>query len=134
MSASDLPSTPLFTFILHMHAKKLQWHPNQAPPRVMHTALGVLGVGALAVVCIFSSAAPGPSVLLHKLDGDLSQQLVADSKLLASLNGVSTNAPQRRETAAQHKERTTMMSKFGQVPASWCAPDSPECEDMDGYA
>ena len=103
--------------------------PVQARPRAEHSLLALLGLVAVAGGLLYacsSSAAPA-SVLLEERQpsakgsraGGLVKELAHDELLLASLDGSSAPAPRESESPQQRKQRTMMMSKFGEVPASW---------------
>lgn len=101
----------------------------QARPRAEHSFLALLGLVAVAAGLLYSgsgSATPA-SVLLEERRppakgsgaGGLVEELAHDELLLASLDGSSAPALRESESPQHRKQRTMMMSKFGEVPASW---------------
>jgi hypothetical protein len=100
----------------------------------MHAALALIGLAVIAGVCVLSTGAWTPVTLQQQSSTDtLANELSQDAKMLASLDGNSKESYQPQESPQQRKQEKIMMSRFGAVPASWCAPDSPHCEDMAGY-
>jgi hypothetical protein len=98
--------------------------PVQARP-----LLALLGLVAVAAGLLYagSSSATPASVLLEERRppakgsdaGGLVEELAHDELLLASLDGSSAPALRESESPQHRKQRTMMMSKFGEVPASW---------------
>ncbi|EKX43599.1 hypothetical protein GUITHDRAFT_110402 [Guillardia theta CCMP2712] len=77
-----------------------------------------MGYGKVPRIELLSSSA-GDAILM--------KQLEEDDRLLAGLDSRFDAGHQASARRAHY-----MISKFGKVPASWCAPDSPKCEDMAG--
>eukprot|EP00960_Hanusia_phi_P033863 750689-Hanusia_phi.AAC.1 len=110
-----------------MHqVEKIRTFYDMAMP--LNGLLVALSVVAFCVLLVGYGKVP-QIALLSRSSGDvaLTRQLDEDDKLLAGLD--SRFDPSQQASA---KKARYMISKFGKVPASWCAPDSPRCEDMAG--
>ena len=104
----------------------------------------VLGVGLLALfVCVSVRLLSGsaPVLLAGEVAGGagggglLSKELAQDARMLATLSGPPGlrriaqagwgGEAAKHGSAAHTRERHEMMSRYGAVPASWCAPVRP---------